>query len=321
MHKPLFNENVRDFLSRNPVNDEIEETLQSQEAQGRLAALNNGITIVAKDIRIIGKKFTLSDYQIVNGCQTSHIIFQNREKLKDDTSVPVKLIQAESREIINEIVRATNRQTEVKDEAFVVLGDFHKRLERFFQSQDIPVAHKLVYERRKRQYSESGYTAQNIITITFLIKSYVSVILEDPVDAIDYYGVLLKRYGDRMFVEGHSLWPYLTAAIVLKEVERLCSGKTNPALWKFRLIVAMLVRRSIGSLPDLRNERNQKAFAEKVLEICLDRARFLGLVRGAEIQIAAEIARQPNDFDKRNAQQNRKFVDGLLSSNPIGNHP
>ncbi|WP_257237093.1 AIPR family protein [Nostoc sp. 'Peltigera malacea cyanobiont' DB3992] len=30
---------------------------------------NNGITIVAEDINVVGDKMTVTDYQIVNGCQ------------------------------------------------------------------------------------------------------------------------------------------------------------------------------------------------------------------------------------------------------------
>ena len=246
LHKALFNENVRDFLSRNPVNDEIEATMTSPEKQGRLAALNNGITIVARDVRIVGKKFTLSDYQIVNGCQTSHIVFANQHRLIGDTSLPVKIIEAENRELVNEIVRATNRQTEVKDEAFVVLGEFHKRLERFFVSAEAEPEYKLVYERRKRQYADTAYTSQNIVTLTLLTNGFVSCCLDSPVDPNDYYGVLLTRYKDRMYVEGHSLWPYLLSAIILKEVEKLCVGAAKPKLWKFRFIIALLIRRTFG---------------------------------------------------------------------------
>jgi hypothetical protein len=147
LQKSIFNENVRDFLSNNPVNDEIASTLRDPISQSRLPALNNGITIVAKSIRIIGKKFTLSDFQIVNGCQTSHIVFENQGVLSPETSVSVKMIELDDRELINDIVRATNRQTEVKDEAFVVLDDFHKKLERFFASIESTADTKLVYER------------------------------------------------------------------------------------------------------------------------------------------------------------------------------
>ncbi len=312
LQKSLFNENVRDFLSRNPVNDEIAVTVLSEENQSRLAALNNGITIVAREIRIVGKKFTLSDYQIVNGCQTSHIVFEHQSILADDTSLPVKIIEAEDRELINEIVRATNRQTEVKDEAFVVLGDFHKRIERFFISVDVPSEQKLVYERRKRQYADTAFTAQNIVTLTFLTNSFVSCCLEDPVDAIDYYGVLLIRHSHEMYIEEHSLWPYLLSATILREVEKLCVGKARPVLWKFRFIISLLIRRSFGPLPPLSGEKAQKLYAEKALPICWDAEAFGSKVRDAELVLAEAVRREGSGFDSRNAHQDRKFVQRLL---------
>jgi len=312
LHKSLFNENVRDYLSKNPVNDEIAETLKSSDGQGRLAALNNGITIVAKDIRIVGKNFTLSDYQIVNGCQTSHIVFEYQNLLQDDTSVPIKLIQAEDRELVNEIVRATNRQTEVKDEAFAVLSEFHKRIERFFASADADAEYKLVYERRKRQYADTPFTAQNIVTLSFLTNAFVSCALEKPVDANDYYGVLLNKHEKSMYVDGHSLWPYLVSATILREVEKLCIGKARPVLWKFRFIIALLIRKTFGPLPDIGSEKAQKAYAEKALKICRDKVAFRDLVVKAEIALAEAIRTLP-EIERRNAHQDRRFVDKLIN--------
>ncbi|WP_084490752.1 AIPR family protein [Sphingobium ummariense] len=312
LHKSLFNENVRDYLSRNAVNDEIAETIKSPEGQGRLAALNNGITIVARDIKIVGKRFTLSDYQIVNGCQTSHIVFEHQHLLQENTSLPVKLIEAENRDLVNEIVRATNRQTEVKDEAFAVLSEFHKKIERFFLSTEVDSSHKLVYERRKRQYADTTFTAQNVITLTVLTNAFVSCVLENPVDANDYYGVLLTRYQDRMYVEEHSLWPYLISAVILREIEKLCIGKARPVLWKFRFIIALLVRRNFGAVPNLRNDGAQKSYAARVLEVCYNGEKFRDYVKNAEIAIADEIKRSGVEFDARNAHQDRKFVEKLL---------
>ncbi|WP_343715137.1 AIPR family protein [Inquilinus sp.] len=314
LHKALFNENVRDFLSRNPVNDEIEDTIKSTEKQGRLAALNNGVTIVARDVRIVGKNFTLGDYQIVNGCQTSHIVFMHQDKLLKDTSLPVKIIQAEDRELVNEIVRATNRQTEIKDEAFVVLSEFHKRLERFFQSVDADQSHKIVYERRKRQYADSAYTAQNIVSLTFLTNSFVSCCLENPVDANDYYGVLLSKYKDQMYIDKHSLWPYLLSASILKEVERLCVGKAKPSLWKFRFIISLLIRKGFGPLPRLDNDRDQRIYTENAIGVCRDSARFLTMVVAAEKILAEAIGVEGDTFDRMNAHQDRKFVEKVISS-------
>ena len=280
LQKSLFNENVRDFLSSNSVNNEIAATIRSKDEQSRLPALNNGITIVARGIRIIGKKFTLADFQIVNGCQTSHIIFENQGFLQPDTSVPIKMIELEDRELINDIVRATNRQTEVKDEAFVVLGDFHKKLERFFASIEVEPSYKLVYERRKRQYAGSAYSAKNIVSLTFLTNSFVTCFFENPVDAVDYYGVLLKRYDGRIFVEGQSYWPYLASAAILREIEKLCTGKARADIWKFRFILGLLVRRSFGPLPPISDDKANRNYAKDLLDVAeIQRSFWPGFLR------------------------------------------
>lgn len=314
LHKAVFNENVRDFLNRNPVNDEIAQTISSPERQGRLPALNNGITIVAREVNLVGKKFTLADYQIVNGCQTSNIIFSQRNLVRDDTVVPVKIVEVEDKEIINEIVRATNRQTEVKDEAFVVLGDFHKTLERFFLSVDIPEQKKVVYERRKRQYSDTTYAPRNIVTLTSLTNSIVSCCFDNPVDANDYYGVLLKKYQGKIFRDGQSMWPYLLSAKILKEIENLYTGKNKKKVWKYRYILAALVRRKFGALPALNDDRAQARYAKNALAIIDDADKFPRLLLEAERELAKAIKAQGADFDSRNAHQNRKFVANLLSA-------
>ncbi|SEH65037.1 AIPR family protein [Magnetospirillum fulvum] len=312
LHKAIFNENVRDFLSSNPVNDEISATIASPTEQSKLAALNNGITIVARDVRLVGKKFTLADYQIVNGCQTSNIIFNNRNKILDDTAVPVKIIEVEDRDIVNDIVRATNRQTEVKDEAFVVLGDFHKKLERFLLSIDEPQDKKIVYERRKRQYADTLYTPQNIISLTSLTNAFVSCYIEDPVSANDYYGVLLKKYNGKIFIEEHSMWPYLLSAKILRGIEKLCTGSAKKNLWKFRFIIALLVRRSFGGKPILSNDVAQRKYAQLAIDKINRPDHFIPLVINAERKIAAAVGIQGAGFDARNAHQDRKFVSSLL---------
>jgi len=314
LQKSLFNENVRDFLSSNPVNDEISSTVSSTDSQSRLAALNNGITIVAREIRIVGKNFTLADFQIVNGCQTSHVIFDHKETLLPDTSISVKIIEAEDKELINEIVRATNRQTEVKDEAFVVLGDFHKRLERFFGSMDHGIERKLVYERRKRQYAESNFTSNNIVTLSFITSSFVACYLENPVDAIDYYGVLLKRHARRIFVSSHSLWPYLVSSTILREIEKVCSGKNRANLWKFRFIICLLFRKSFGPAPGLSNDSRQQEYAEKIISFCHKNEDFIKRISEVEIYLAKSILSEGGKFDGRNAHQDRKFVEKLIKS-------
>jgi hypothetical protein len=121
IRKTLFFDNVRDFQGDNEVNKDIEKTLTSSEAS-HFCVLNNGVTVVAKDLSTTGNKFTLRDFQIVNGCQTSHILHRHRAAVKN-VYVPFRLIVATDEEITNNITRATNKQSQVTAENLLALAD------------------------------------------------------------------------------------------------------------------------------------------------------------------------------------------------------
>lgn len=91
MLRVLFYDNVRDWLDFNEVNDEIRNTLES--AGSRFVLMNNGVTIIARNLQSTGNKFLIEDYSIVNGCQTSHVIFDQRERVDDSVIIPLRLIQ------------------------------------------------------------------------------------------------------------------------------------------------------------------------------------------------------------------------------------
>lgn len=50
IRKSLFYENVRDFQDYNPVNKEIRSTLRDIDKRPRFVVMNNGVTIVAREI-------------------------------------------------------------------------------------------------------------------------------------------------------------------------------------------------------------------------------------------------------------------------------
>ena len=129
IQKSLFYDNARDFQGSNPVNSEIAATLGGSATADSFVLLNNGITIVAKSIGKVAANFRISDYQIVNGCQTSHVLHAAKNKIGPNVFEPVKLIVTNDPEITNQIIKATNRQTEVKLEAFESLTPFHRTLE------------------------------------------------------------------------------------------------------------------------------------------------------------------------------------------------
>ena len=221
LNRRLFYDNVRDFQGRNAVNQEIEATIQDTEQSDRFALLNNGVTIVAGDLSTVGTNFRLRDYQIVNGCQTSHIIFNNRDRVTENIFLPIKVIVTRDGEVTNQIIQGTNRQTEVKVEAFESLAPFQKQLEELYIAMGRGKRDPIYYERRSKQYDQQNVRKDRIITLTTQIKSFVAMLLNEPHSIHRYYGELLNSYRSRLFRESHNPMPYYLAGASLCTIERL----------------------------------------------------------------------------------------------------
>jgi len=124
--KSIFYDNVRDWQDYNPVNTEIRDTLDSDH-KDRFVLMNNGVTIIARTLRPTGNRFYIEDFQIVNGCQTSHVLAGASDKLDDSVMIPLRLIGTQQEDVIESIIHATNRQTEVKREQFLAATDVAKK--------------------------------------------------------------------------------------------------------------------------------------------------------------------------------------------------
>ncbi|WP_029000085.1 AIPR family protein [Azohydromonas australica] len=143
----LLEANVRSFLSVRPkgVNAGIQGTLRS--APGRFMAYNNGIVIVADEMRLAdaGAGVTgvswLKGLQIVNGGQTTaSIYFTKRKHTQTDLSkvrVPAKIIvmkrdddPASEEALISDISRYANTQNAVRQSDLSANKPFHIEVER-----------------------------------------------------------------------------------------------------------------------------------------------------------------------------------------------
>jgi hypothetical protein len=271
--KSIFYDNVRDFQDYNVVNAEMRDTLASPEARGRFALLNNGITIIAKALRATGNRFNIEDYQIVNGCQTSHVLFESSAQIDHSVMVPLRLIATQDDGIIGAIIKATNRQTEVKEEQLIALSDFQKRLELFFLSFDNE--HKLFYERRSRQYnSVQGIEKTRIVTPGNLIRAYAAMFLAEPHRTTRTYRALLANVGREIFGPGHQLEPYYAAAYALYRLEflfrnQVLDAKFKPARYHILLATRLMID---TNRPPRANSHEAKRLGERVYTAVGDQA-------------------------------------------------
>ena len=269
--------------------------------------LNNGITIVAKAITKIGSTFKIMDYQIVNGCQTSHVLYFNRDALSGDVFVPIKIIVTDNQDVTNDIIKATNWQTEVKKEAFVSLSPFHKKLEEFYATFDKDKEQRLYYERRSKQYEDQPIKKYMIVTVPTQIKAFLSMFLDEPHSTHRYYGEIFKANEYRLFREDHSYYPYYTSSYALFRLEDLFGkGGIGSKFKKFKYHMLLLLRLKVAGreMPPM-NSRKMDEYCKPIMEVLWNKGEAQKVFEDTGKRIEEALTRVENQY---NINRLRKFT-------------
>jgi hypothetical protein len=241
----IFDDNVRDFQGENAVNKKIKNTLTKGDFD-LFCVLNNGVTVVATSITPAGNRFTLRDYQIVNGCQTSNVLHDCQSIPGiETTNIPIKIIVTDNDEIKTEITLATNSQTEVKTEQLEALNAFQKKLELYFNSEKTEP--RLYYERRSQQYNSlPGVKRNQIISIPIQIKTFASMFLQSPHLVSGYYGTIVNRFKGKIFASDHKFLPYYVSSLCYFRLEQMFRAGDLPNEYKKARFQLILIARIIG---------------------------------------------------------------------------
>lgn len=176
----LFDSNVRDFLGKTRVNDDIAETLDTNGGPD-FWWLNNGVTILATNSRplgrtAIGNALQLHDVQIVNGLQTTQSIYQHFKSGGDDQGrkVLVKIVVSEDSAIRDKIIEATNNQNPVELAALNATDRIQRDIELILER------HGWYYERRKNYYKNIGKPPERFVTPLSLAVSTICILKRAP---------------------------------------------------------------------------------------------------------------------------------------------
>lgn len=266
INKGAFYDNVRDYLgAANKVNADIEETIKSESQKNLFSVLNNGVTLVAKRVAPKpGDEFEISGFQVVNGCQTSHVLFNNRQHVTDEMYISVKLIETDDVDLSSSVIKATNSQSVVVKEAFATIKPYHKRLEDFFKGMNSK-GHRFYYERRPHQFDDDeNILNSEIVSAPLLIKSFVSVVIEEPHKVHFYYGQILRDYNNEentlLFEENHHPGLYFISHLIASK-SREIALKNKLGSWSYH--IALLVKKRLG----IKLNISDKFTDAKVLEI------------------------------------------------------
>jgi len=274
----LFDDNVRDYLGENSVNSEIIETIKNEPA--KFILFNNGVTIVCDRYTSSNRKITIENPKIVNGCQTSHVLFKAYKEGISLEKVPVsaRIISTIDDALIGEVVRGTNRQTIVLEESFEATKKFHKDLEKFFIAMNEIFPEKIYYERRTKQYSRNvGMKQYQKINLRILVQYFVGMFLNFPHLSHKHESILLSDENliNTIFLEKQSLMPYYITSYSFYLLEKLFrENNFYPALKPYKAHLLMLFRESIlGQVPNINNETSIDKYCADIASILKDDAR------------------------------------------------
>lgn len=263
----VFEENVRSFLGHdNPVNQSIAATLASEVAS-RFPVLNNGITIVSPDVKLQGTTLHLTNYQIVNGCQTSNVLFENRETL-GDVMVNIKVVKTQLEDVFSELVRATNSQTQVEDKQFLSLRPIIKRVEQYFNTYDGSES-RLYLERRDRQYVGQNIPAIRTFSLHNAARCVAAMFCNRPDLSARYPKQMYEELTETIFADTTKEVVFYAACVTMYRFNLLVSNSTIPQNMKrFKWHILPLVRAILAeSNVQPLNSRPVEQTAEKIIKI------------------------------------------------------
>ena len=222
----VFEENVRSFLGHeNPVNQSIAATIKSESAS-RFPVLNNGITIVSPDVQLQGNTLHLTNFQIVNGCQTSNVLFENRTAL-GDVMVNLKVVETQLEDVFSELVRATNSQSKVEDTQFLSLRPIIKRVEQYFNTYE-GAESRLYLERRDRQYVGQDIPATRIFSLHNAAKCVAAMYCNRPELASRYPKMMYDELTDVIFADSTKEIVFYASCLTMYRLMLLVSNSSIP---------------------------------------------------------------------------------------------
>ena len=221
VRKSFFDSNVRDYQGKNNVNSSISETLHRAD-DNDFWWLNNGVTVRTSEATLVNdRELQIVNPEIVNGLQTSMEIYnyfsENREALESEKrSILLRIIVPDNEESRDQIIFATNNQTNIPKATLRVTDPIHLQIEMYFKSRG------LFYDRRKNYYKNQGHKPAEIVGVSFLAQCLITIFLKKPDYARARPSTLLndeKTYNE-LYEKNNDLEVFYRVALLGKKIQK-----------------------------------------------------------------------------------------------------
>ena len=270
--------------------------------------MNNGITIVSPEAKVQKGKIFVRDFQIVNGCQTSHVLFRNRSSVSDNIWLPIKVIQAENPDILAQVVEATNSQSDVAESQFVSIRPFVQKVESYFDSfeNEEDGDRRIYFERRTRQYSGQRIGKKRLFDIQRLARAYVAMFIDLPHLAARYPTQTFQEKSSELYQASHREHAYYTAALTLYRLELALGNDYVPReyqRYKWHLLMITRFQLTGSKMPTLNSKKLDK-YCDKIITSMSPGGKGSASPFISAIEVLKKVGEATRDRLKRQAYTN-----------------
>lgn len=308
----LFSRNVRLWTGKTRVNKELAQTIENTQEHSKFFLYHNGISIICKnfDFNDTKDEITLTNYQVINGCQSIVSFYQNRSKLSDKMMVLAKIIKVDNNNpLINRITKNANNQNAISAKDLKSNDRVQIFLQRNFQEK---FDGKILYSI-KRGESTLGY--DKVIDIDFAAQLITAFYNEAPYKThlkTNFYGEEYEKLFSRNITCEKIYLAHLIYSIINENLEQIESAPVrNYGLAKFsflRIIKSILQSDDIG-IDLINNPQNYIFDHHTKLKTAIEK-----LYRLVALDINAFIEEYSSGvplFDYKNLFKNKEFCDKM----------
>ena len=170
---------------------------------------------------------TLHEPQIVNGLQTSQVIYEYFKDTKSDHAqekrrMVVRIIASEEENTKDRVIRATNSQTRIPQQFLRASDEIQRDIEIVFR------ANGLHYDRRKNSWRKAGAPISKVVGMSELAQSVGAIVLGEADHARARPSRFFKDpHYSRVFSKTRSVESYVVCARLKKRTDAFMKEKVE----------------------------------------------------------------------------------------------
>lgn len=305
----LYAYNVRGPLGRTQVNKDIVHSVNDPATHKLFPLFHNGVTVICKNIQQAGDKLRITDYYVVNGCQSLTALYFHSQKLTDDLRILTKFIRTEpGSDLAETITRYSNNQNGVKARDFMSNNAVQIRLQNEMRQRYVGY-YELEIKRGERL--GSGLTISNEDAGLLLM----AFDLKEPWATTRKYEVFDEKHADLFARPEVTADRIVLCVVIMEAIIPATPAIQNGLFGRYlltRYFLLYCVRRileadrlaaEILQRPDIfvRAKQDRDHFRE-----CIKR-----IIDDLVIDLNAELEEFGSDFDYRDKLRNSEWVKDL----------